>query len=84
MYPYVSAGGCQKGPAMPSQDTLSPLAAEILAVHKALEKASPSAPGHPQQTLPEWHANEVDGAYLELLDKGLLTMIPTTLYRTTT
>jgi len=68
---------------MSSQDTLSPLAAEILAVHKALEKTSPSAPGHPQQSLPEWHANDVHGAYLELLDKGLLIMIPPTLYRTT-
>jgi hypothetical protein len=69
---------------MSSQETLSPLAAEILAVHKALEKVSPNAAGHPQQSLPEWNANDVHGAYLELLDKGLLTMIPPTLYWTTT
>jgi hypothetical protein len=68
---------------MSDHETLSPLTAEILRLHKLLEKTSPSAPGHPKQNFPGWHPKDVRRAYKELVDKGLLTEIPETLYRTT-
>ena len=68
---------------MSDQDTLSPLAADILRAHKSLEKSTPSASGHPQQSFPGWHPKDVVRAYKKLVEKGLLTEITQTLYRTT-